>query len=614
MLENLLPEAILRKTGRVMGKSFMSVAVLFICFIALTVSVYSAPKLDSDVDRTKIGKGEPLVLTVTVDEADAEPDLVEDGDFSLAGQSVFTSTEIINFNMKVKKTFKFTLLPKREGRLMTPEVTISAGGDLIKAPRHSVEVSEKFASKSPISRHGRSGAFEDDEDDEDGVGSLFGQMRKMREAVSRAEKQGLYPFSSRPRDPEIFMRASLGAEKAYVNQQILLNMDVYIPEGYNTDIRFLPSVNEGIMIQQIEPDKEIPHEENGTYYTIRRISVAIYPMKSGDYRLKPFKANWFSSFSGTHTLETDEFDLHVDDLPQPAPADFCGGVGNFELKAECPTASAMVSKPFSVVFSATGKGNASSVTIDVPEADGADRFDSSESIERVIDGDTLKETKKVAVNYVPHSKGRVTVHSVTASFFNPETGKYYSKTSPEISVNAVGEGIKASSAGPAEKQEPSIGIPSFSIKSDMTEGTGKGLAGNPFAISAALLPLLILLSMTVFSRTSLKIRTKESSGRFLTELKKSLKKAEADDDISVLNDAFFSYISSKLSLDKGISVRKMLTELKEKSGDEIAEKAGSIFKLCDHARFAAGSADIAKISGECLETASEIEKILKKEK
>lgn len=615
-----------------MSKRFF-LALMFCLSLAFGVCLAGEPSITAEVDRNKCGKGDPIVLTVVLNDIEGEPRIESNGDFEVAGRSVYSSTEIVNFSVSIKKTYTYTLIPLSEGHLTTPEVSVEDRGKIFKAPRPSVEVSSKYSggySGGSSSQGGSifSGSIFGDEDDEDSPAGIMRRAKKLQErleslnrSISRpragSRSSSGFPFMF-PSELKPFIKSEISTEKAYVNQQVLLKIDVYMPDDYEGALRLIPSVNEGVIVQQVEPVQEMPFSEGGVSMTIHRISVALYPMKAGHYDIKPFKVNWQSPVGGFRVLETDSFEFEVSELPHPAPSNFCGGVGDFTLRAECNTASAVVSKPFTVSLIAEGVGNASSVVIEPPEIKNADRFDSSDSIRREASGDVVKETKQLKTTFVPSKSGVLEIPPVSLSFFSPEKGAYYSLSTEPLSVSSVGNAAPSHGVADSSDAGSRSGVLSHSLKTSMSAGNGKGLVSNPFAVSVAVSPFVLFVFLTVFGRLSgvLKGGGKNSSGKAMAGLRASLKRL-GDDDYSALSEAFFSYLAVRLGLDKGVTVKSLSAEAEKSAGADMAARIASVFTACDQARFTSGGHDdgeIGRLSSECLSIGEELEKILRREK
>ncbi|MBR0518531.1 BatD family protein, partial [bacterium] len=588
-------------------------ANILIFFVLLCFKI-SFADYDVEINKRAISMNEPVVIKITLNSNDGDLRVEESKDFSITNRNVFVNTEIVNFKATVKKTYEFTLFPNKEGELKTPRFVISADGEESYVEPETINVSKnnystnssRNSSSSSVKKHNRSkgNAFSILDDEEEELNSIFDRVEKLKKQIfgdeegedssnnrSRRNRSSLFNFFRK--SPEIFVKSSIPNENVYVNQQVLYTIDLYVPVDQSVQFRLMPSVNQDILIQEIEPDKDFEAEYEGNLYNVHRMFVTLYPMKPGEVDIKPFDVNCNSSKYGWRTYKADGFHLSILDLPEPKPDDFSQGVGDFDFNISCDTTLAEVSKPFTLTLQVKGEGNASSVNLVPPVLEGFDKFNDSETIARNEENDRIIETKELKSVFVPSEGGEIEIPSITLSFFDPVSGQYYSKTSESIKLKVLGDKKKNKSEGFTGNNEIRV-----FVKDKMTFRNSDGILTNPYIISFSFLPFLgfmILFIKNKISKIHFESNNSKSTGKAFSELKKDLKKC-SEKDYAKVSESLVKYLANKLELeDKGLTTKAILAELRKKCDDEdLIGKIKDIFILCDEARF---NSDVVVDSG-----------------
>ncbi len=606
---------------------FVNILIFFV-FVCFKISFAD---YDVEINKKSISMNEPVVIKIVLDSNDGELRVEESKDFSITNRNIFVNTEIVNFKATVKKTYEFTLFPNKEGELQTPRFVISTDGEESYVEPETITVSKNnYSTNSPgnnrvSSKNSRkkSNSFSILDDEEEDLSSIFERVEKLKKQLfgdedeevssnkrSRGNRNSLFNFFRRP--PEVFVQSSIPNENVYVNQQVLYTIDLYVPVDLSVQYRLMPSVNKDILIQKIEPDKVFETEYEGNLYNVHRMFIALYPMKPGEVDIKEFDVNCNSSNYGWKTYKADGFHLSILDLPDPKPNDFSQGVGDFDFNLSCDTTLAEVSKPFTLTLQVKGEGNASSVNVTPPVLEGLDKFNDSETITRNEENDRIIETKELKAVFVPSEGGEIEIPSITLSFFDPVSEKYYSKTSESIKLKVLGD-KKNKSDGFTGNNEIRV-----FVKDKMTFRNSDGILTNPYIISFSFLPFLgfiILFIKNKISKIHFESNNSKSTGKAFSELKKDLKKC-SEKDYAKVSESLLKYLANKLEIeDKGLTTKAILAELRKRCDDEdLIGKIRDIFVLCDEARF---NSDVVVDSGtemlikNCISNIGELEKKLK---
>jgi hypothetical protein len=175
------------------------------------------------------------------------------------------------------------------------------------------------------------------------------------------------------------------------------------------------------------------------------------------------------------SLETQPITLNVVPLPEPAPADFTGAVGQFAISAFEQSQTATQGEPVQVEVFVSGSSNIDTLpepTVPIlPEW--RVQLGEVESDSRLRDSQ-LSGTKVFRYSLIPETFGRLTIPPFRYSYFDPDAAMYRAiETQPiELLVNANPQALAAAStATPASTPEdaPVEDVPT-------TEDVSAGLA------------------------------------------------------------------------------------------------------------------------------------------
>ena len=105
--------------------------IKYLFFILLLAISFSEISIKSQVDRYEIGINETLVLTIIISGERDVPNinLSELPDFNVVGTSKMSNVSIINGQISKSQESSYTLVPKREGDLSIPALSINIGGN-----------------------------------------------------------------------------------------------------------------------------------------------------------------------------------------------------------------------------------------------------------------------------------------------------------------------------------------------------------------------------------------------------------------------------------------------------------------------------------------------------
>lgn len=216
------------------------ILVLFILAITATAPAYAITSLQASVDRNPVIEGESLVLTVVADDDLNSGELNTSAllkDFIVGRTSISRSKQIMNFDARNETRWQVLLSPKSRGNITIPAFQIQG------------------VSSDPIT-------------------------------LSVVDR------NSQPQQKQdIFMRASLSSEEAYVGQMLTYRVKLFLALELQRGVLSAP-VLQGAQIKQLGEDKDSNEIINGKRYRVIERAYAIVADQPGELTING------ASFSG----------------------------------------------------------------------------------------------------------------------------------------------------------------------------------------------------------------------------------------------------------------------------------------------------------------------------
>lgn len=351
----------------------------------------------------------------------------------ISGPSRSFSTMIVNGKMTQELSFVYTLQPKRAGRLTIGRATILVGNDRLSSRPIAVDVVE-----------GKAGGADSDE--------------------------------------EVFIRAEISSQEAWVGQQLILDYKLYTNiqiENYNI---VEESDYQGFYAQNVRRyDSRLMREvvNNKQYVTKVIKRVVLFPQRAGRLTIDPLNVQLGaldenqrrSGFFLNRQLRripalTEAVTVNVRSLPVDAPADFTGAVGNFEVNSQINRRDFSTDDAISIRLSVRGNGDTK--RIQAPEQNFPELFevyDPKVTRENTYENNgILFGEKEVEYLLVPREAGAYQLQT-SFSWFDPDSSDYITYRSPLFDVN-VSQGSRRADSPVVVENESSTPTDIRYIKND----------------------------------------------------------------------------------------------------------------------------------------------------
>ena len=423
----------------------------------------------------------------------------------------------------------------------------------------------------------------------------------------------------------LFVRVDLSKRNAYRGEQIIATVKLYVnPEipiaGF--DEVNLPTY-EGFYTQDIEIPQQINFTREVYDDKIYQVGVLkktiLFPQQNGQLKVEPFSMallvrqqmkarSFFDDFFDNYRtvkarITSDPVTVNVKDLPS-APATFMGGVGNFNIASELSSTHVTTNDAVTLTLKVTGNGNIR--LIRTPELKLPSDFEvyDPKATDNVKAGNNgVSGTKTIEYLFQPRFEGDYTIPSIKFAYFNPATGSYITKATPEYTLH-VEKGTEEQSATVVSSlRKEDVQLIGQDIRFIKTGKPLLHIQGSTF-YGSKLFYLLYILSAILFvvlyivyrkkarENANIALMRNKKANRVATKRLKSaagyMKQNNNEAFHEAILKAFQGYLSDKLGIPiADLNRENAVSKLKDKKVDELViGDLNVVIDQCEFARYA----------------------------
>jgi hypothetical protein len=553
-----------------LGSKFLALLYLL---LAIPVLAWGVPQVSIEVDSTDISLSESIVYSVKVNDAiDSEyPNLEGGEEFEVSLIGPETRVEIVNGVISQNITYRYRLMPKKEGTFKSPSASVRIGGEIFSAGPVKIRVSK--------------GAD-----------------------LNNSEIDKVHNFATQ----------QLSAKEVYQGQQV-----DYQLQSFSTDdpVEFKPENSgfDGFWSEEIGKLEKSATQIRGKKFHTVRARNALFPITSGDitiparrislkvrerqrhprsritdmFGLDPFSDPFFGAAFvgiGEKILQAPELKLKVKPLPpRPALANIIApgvdivGATSLTLLGDGGNIKFGESASLSIIIQSEGNLNPIN-SLELPNNLGFRAYEDPPKVNQFESAGKIITEKIFKVSIVPEKGSKIVLPPLKLQFFNPETQKYEVAATKSLRFNIIGapqESAKEETpeVPPALSQSTQVeSIKEEPVLLDETwmEELSRKISPQLALLGLVLLPLTLGLGVMVFRMLS----KKASDNRFKNEIVNA-------QDISGLAKSLYKIISSRVEIDtSGLSNESLKAEIRARcSSSDLAFALQSLLDEIDLARF-----------------------------
>lgn len=602
------------------------IVCLWIALLALTVQAYADDKVTftaSAPDAVAVGDQFRLSYTVNTQKVKNFRAPSIKGFDVLMGPSRSYSMQSINGNTTETLTFTYILLAQKEGEYTIPGATITANGDQMLS--NSVKIKVLPADKANSSQSGNA------------------------QSTSRSSSSGTSISNN-----DLFITATASKTTAYEQEAILLTYKIYTV----VDLRGFDNVKlpdfKGCHSQEVELPNDrrwgLEHYKGRNYHSTIYRQFVLFPQQSGKLTIDaarfdasiekmdaiddPFEA-FFNGGAGSiqikKTLMTPKLTIDVKPLPAGKPADFSGGVGEFNISSSINSTRVKTNDAITVKVVISGTGNLKLVgEPEVKFPEDFEVYDPKVDSKFRLANAGLSGNKVIEYLAIPRNAGTYKIPAIKFSYFDIKSRSYKTLTTEEYTVQVEKGAGNASQTIANFTNKEDLKVLNEDIRFIKQNDVKLSPKGEYFFGSMGywlfyIIPGLIFIACFLIYRKQIaananvaKVRTKKANKVAVKRMKQAGKLLAANEKDAFYDEvlkALWGYISDKLSIPVSQLSKDNIEEELRKYGvaEDLIKEFLNALNSCEFARFAPGDANQAmdKVYTDSLEVISKMENSIK---
>ena len=557
--------------------------IWIVYILALLPLLSIGQTLELSVSKNPVAVGEEFRIDFTLNgegESFNPPNLNGLRKISGPNQSSSSSMQIINGKISRSKTttYSYYVTALKEGELTIKEASITSNGKIVRSKAGVMNVTK----------------------------------------ANPKAKTNSYNIAE-----NVFVKTSVNKNNIYQGEQIVVSYKLYSKINL-TDINIssIPELN-GFWKEEVETKSTAKLEViDGVRHNVWEISRFILtPQKSGKLNVDPMNINVtvqikkqrnrrdpfgdpFGMFGSYQNIEEEiqskNIKINVKDLPEGAPENFNGAVGQFELKSSVDKKTADANEAINYKLTLSGNGNIhliDNIPVNFPanfESYDPQKKDKTFNTKSGIAG-------KIEFEHllIPRYKGEYSIDGVSFSYFNPRSKTYKTITTESLVINVLkGENNENAYVTSEElKNSNSKGFISIKETTELSS-IDKSSFNQWLFIALMLIPLLVVIIYLIFlfieerkNRNPILRKYRKSLAFAQKRLKKAQKHLENDEKelfFEEIEKSLWSYFSNKFNVDIADLSKETINAFFDKNGvtETVKNNFMAIIEKCEFCRFA----------------------------
>lgn len=609
------------------------IVFLWIVLIAVSVHTFADGKVTftaSAPDVVAVGDQFRLSYTVTTQNVrDFRVASIKGFDVLMGpSRSQQTSMQVVNGQASSTSsiTFTYILMATKEGDFTIPGATITAGGNQMVS--NSVHIKVIPADQANASS---------------------GNNRQQGGGSASRPSSGTAISNN-----DLFITATTNKTTVYEQEAFLLTYKIYTL----VDLRMFDNVKlpdfKGFHSQEVELPNDrrwgLEHYKGRNYQTTIYRQFVLFPQQSGKLTIDPARfdasiakptqvSDPFEAFfnGGSNyvevkkTLMTSPLTINVKPLPAGKPADFSGGVGEFNITSSINSTNVKTNDAVTVKLVISGTGNLKLVsTPEVKFPEDFEVYDPKVDNKFRLTNAGLSGSKVIEYLAIPRNAGTYKIPAVNFSYFDIQSNSYKTLTTEEYELHVEkGAGNAAQTIANFTNKED-LKVLNEDIRFIKQNEVVLSPKGNFFFDSWTywmfyLIPGVAFIVFFIIYRKQIaananvaKMRTKKANKVAVKRMKlagKLLEENKKDAFYDEVLKALWGYISDKLNIPVSrLSKDNVEEELRNYGVDDaLIKEFINTLNNCEFARFAPGDDNQAmdKVYSASLEVISKMENSIK---
>ncbi len=378
----------------------------------------AAASLSAQVDRTELSTDDTLLLTLTLQTpGGSAPRLTLpaiDG-FSVAGSSMSSQLNSVNGATSASVAYAYRLQPTAVGTFTIPVLTLDWNGESLST--EAIEITVTSGNSAAPQSAPQSSASQSSSSTSPTGGK-----------VSRAGNR------------DFFIETSIDKETPYQGEAVKHVTRLYSSITLFGQPDYQPPQFVGFW-HTGEPDvqQHTASAADGTQYDVTEITTWLFPTTAGTATIDPVRVSAPGGFfSSDVDVQSDPLTIEVQPLPDGAPTDFNGAVGQFQLNATPDRTSTRLGEPVTLRVELSGVGNWGTLGDPHWPSDAQWRvFNNKTDAQSKVVNEQMVGRRVYEQLFTPLAEGRLTLPAITYSYFDPMTQQYHTLSTAALTIDVA---------------------------------------------------------------------------------------------------------------------------------------------------------------------------------
>lgn len=513
---------------------------------ALAQSPY---ELRAQVDATDVTTDDTVTLTLTLTTPDGNAPRLNlpalDG-FNVLGSQTASQYSIVNGQATASMSYAYQLQPTRTGDLKIPTLRLELNGQPLATDPITIHVTQGNGTPSRRSNQGNSP-----------FGSAFGSNPFSGSMFNSVF--GNDPFSDPFGDmfsdrANLQINAATNKESVYVGEPLEYKVQVASGATLLGEPEYQAPAFTGFWAHQPADTRQGP----GT----TEITTLLFPTKGGTLTIDPATIRTDGGFfSDPMEKQTEPVTVEVKPLPQGAPQEFNGAVGQFEMTATPDKTETRVGEPIVMRVEIRGAGNFDTMSDPKWENNPSWRaFDAKPETNSRVQNGQLVGSRTYERTLIPTQEGTLTIPGTRYAYFDPADEQYHVLETEPVQIQvAPGDpnvtqnvsGTQNSAPNPSDNAATESGVALLMPARSAFTSAAKPLAEQPLFLALFLIPLGIVafdiglgLRKRYLDANSAELR----SSRALKNARRNLRRAAKSKNVSLeVSNTVLHYLEDKMN-------------------------------------------------------------------
>ena len=571
--------ALKQNHGTLHAATLFKVAVCLltaILFLGSVGSVRSQGVVEATVDRDSVTTDDRILLTVQVNaQPDSAPTLPPMDDFRVVGSSSASQISIVNGVTTASFAYRYQLQPVAAGSFRIDPINVVIDGVSYQTNAITVEVAQ-----------GTNPVPDDLVDEIIPPSDLAGQ--------------------------DFYVEAEIDNVTPVVGQQVLYIFRFYQAIELLGRPSYTPPDFVGFWNQQESQQTQTLSNVDDRTYRITSLVSPLFPTIGGARTIEPAKFN----LPDRRVLLTEAVDIDVQPLPEPAPEDFSGAVGQYDITAEIDTTNVAINDAITWKVRVAGVGNIDTLPEpNWPELEGWRVFDDKSIVNTEFANGIIQGNRIYERILIPGEAGEFVLPALTYTFYDPNAGEYRTAITQEFPI-FVREGGDSAEIEEANEVAALVEIAPLRETPRNLRMPGS-LVGSPIFWGLWLLPLIVLGGdklMRVRATRGEEALVEKQKRNALRAAQQAIRDVRADKDKSPDQEAeriLTTYLGDKFNEPfVGLSQSNRADQLRNHGVREsLIRWTNNIYDRAEGVRYGYKGAEVGKLLDETEQLISRFERV-----